>query len=117
MVLALPSAGPLGPSRSRYPEETMRIALVLTTLLCFATVAQAQQANLELPAETPVPTASVEMTAEMDNTELELAPVDVEAQNTVTGESSAAIAQPTQTSWWWLIGAIVVALVIAAVLL
>jgi hypothetical protein len=94
----------------------MRIALVLTTLLCFATVAQAQEAQFEMAADNPVPVATTEMTVEMETADLELAPVAVEAQNTVTGQSAAAVAQPTQTNWWWLIGAIVVAGIILMVL-
>jgi len=96
----------------------MRIAVLLTTLLCCATVAHAQQAHLDAPAENPAHVAVVEMTAEMDATTTELAPVQVEAQTTVTGSSAEAAMQPTTPmNWWWLVGAIVIAGIILAVIL
>jgi microcystin-dependent protein len=102
----------------RNPEEAMRIAVLLTTLLCCATVAHAQQANLEAPAENPVPVAVAEVNAEMDAATTELAPVQVEAQTTVTGSNAEAAMQPaTPMNWWWLVGAIVIAGIILAVIL
>jgi hypothetical protein len=95
----------------------MRFALVLVALLVAAPVAHAQQ-NLAPANVAPAPETQriPERAAAPEWTRPAVAELE-RAEFQQDADAPAALAQPTRTSWWWLVGAIVVAGVILAVIL
>jgi hypothetical protein len=103
----------------------MRAVLSMALLLVFAGSAQAQQAQFapssnEAAVEArlaPAPAQSVQ------NVQVDVKPIHSserrvadEARNSVVAEEALVRQDPTTRSWWWLVGAIVVAGIILAVI-
>ncbi len=96
----------------------MRIVLALVALMLAAPAARAQEASLQ-PAPTPVPTVSTELAASMSPAlaEISTEPVRAEAREVRDAKAAKDDQFAQRGSFWWLVGVIVIAGVLLAVLL
>lgn len=97
----------------------MRTLVAFILMLAIPTFAAAQQAPESLDAEPVVElersTPDVNLTSDMD-AEAPVNDVEVEKRDAPL-EDAAAMQDPNTRQWWWLVGAIVLAGVILAVLI
>jgi hypothetical protein len=89
-------------------------AVVFSVLLAIFAVSPAA-AEVEVEVREATPQITEQLVAPGVQVNLDRVQVPSVAER-FAAEQPAAVAQPTRTSWWWLVGAIVVAGVIVAVL-
>jgi hypothetical protein len=92
----------------------MRRSIILALALAIAPLGLSATEVPVNRAPAPAQIAQPMLMQELPHAERIQAPVRAEQQ--VNAEAAAAVAQPTRTNWWWLVGAIVVAGVIISIL-